>query len=161
MQSQACSSALVCQLVCETSYIWMLQVPHFQNSQRMFETLWLLYLPGQCHRQEASKSCKASCLTVWCTSPVHSRLREKNTACIQVAVCLEETIQPWVCWLLSCSAGSFYYVVNERSMRKREGNRTLGKSGRYRMAFRDQNLVQSSLQGQVSQGDSLIHSRLR
>lgn len=38
---------------------------------------------------------------------------------------------------LSCSAGSFYYIVSKRSMKKTKGNRTLGKYDRYRLAFRD------------------------
>lgn len=64
VQSQAHSSAPLCQPVHKAQCVWTPQVQDFQKAQRVFETGWLLSLAGQFHRQEVSEVCRTSCLAI-------------------------------------------------------------------------------------------------
>lgn len=93
--------------------------------------------------------------TICCAPPVHSGLRKTSTA---LGSSLPAgTSEPWTGWMLTL-LGQLSGSSQSEKHEKEEGNRTSGKYNRYRTAFRDQNLIQKSLQSQVGQGDNWFHS---
>lgn len=93
--------------------------------------------------------------TICCARPVRSGLRKTS---MDLGSSLPAgTSEPRAGWLLTV-LGQLPACSLSDKHEKEEGNWTLGKHNRHRTAFRDQNLIQKSLQGQVGQGDNWFHS---